>query len=137
MDHIVIPSHIYKDMLEHCGNCLPDEACGILAGSGSVVSELYPITNIEASPVSYLMDPAGQFRAMKDMRARGLSMTAIFHSHPASPPFPSAKDTATAFYDDAVYVIVGLAEGPSPSVRAFSFREGKVEETGIAIKQTD
>lgn len=120
-------------MLEHCRNHLPDEACGILAGSGNEVSKIYTMTNIEPSPSSYLMEPKEQFVAMKDMRGRNLSMAAIFHSHPSSPAFPSGRDINLAFYDNAVHIIVGLSE-TTPSVRAYFIRDGKAEEACIVIK---
>ena len=117
-------------MLSHCREGYPNESCGILAGKDGAVEEIYRLTNLEASPVSCMMDPAEQFKAMKAMRARGLSMVAIFHSHPSSPAYPSAKDVGLAFYDDAVYIIVSLADGEEV-VRGFSIREGNVSEVEI------
>ena len=91
------------------------------------------MTNIEKSPVSYLMDSKEQFRVMKDMREKSLSMIAIFHSHPASAAYPSPRDVSLAFYEEAVYVIVSLA-GKEPEVKAFSIREGKIREVEILVE---
>ncbi|TAN40615.1 MAG: M67 family peptidase [Nitrospirae bacterium] len=129
---LTIPSLIFDEMMAHCKAGLPDEACGILAGTGSKVSKLYGMSNTEPSPVSYFMDPAEQFAAMKDMRNNGLSMLAIFHSHPASEAFPSAKDVGLAFYDNAAYVIVSLMR-ERPEVKAFSIKENKVREIAFKI----
>jgi len=70
---------------------------------------------------------------MKEMRARGLSQVAIFHSHPSSPAYPSAKDVRLAFYDDAVYIIVSLSDGEE-IVRGFSIGDGQVAEVEIVKK---
>jgi len=93
------------------------------------------MSNNEGSPVSYLMDPTEQFRVMKDIREKGLSMIAIFHSHPASRPYPSPKDVELAFYEDAAYVIVGLG-GEEPEVKAFSIREQQIQEIGVVVEGT-
>ncbi|OGW58279.1 MAG: hypothetical protein A2Z09_00140, partial [Nitrospirae bacterium RBG_16_43_8] len=117
----------------HCKESHPNEACGILAGSGEEVSKVYKMSNIEKSSVSYFMDSNEQFKVMKDMRENNLSMSAIFHSHPSSPAYPSAKDVSLAFYDNCVYVIVSLME-QEPVVKGFSIREGAVKEVRISVK---
>lgn len=97
------------------------------------MEKIYPMGNTEGSPVSYLMDASEQFRVMKDIREQGLAMVAIFHSHPASRAYPSPKDVSLAFYEDAAYVIVGLA-GKEPEVKAFSIREQEIREIGIVVE---
>jgi proteasome lid subunit RPN8/RPN11 len=133
MSELIIPKQILDAMLAHCREAGPNEACGILGGKGREVSELYRTGNAENSPVSYLMDSKEQFRVLKDMREKGLSMVGIFHSHPASAAYPSPKDVSLAFYEDAAYVIVGLA-GEEPDVKAFSIRQGEIIEIDIAVK---
>lgn len=124
-------------MVAHCREGYPDEACGLLAGLGKEVSQLYRMTNADPSPVSYLMDADEQCAAMRDMRERGVAMLAIFHSHPASPAYPSGKDVDLAFYDDCVYIIVGLSGGAAeaePVVKAYTIREGRVEEEPLSVR---
>ncbi|MCL4455892.1 MAG: M67 family metallopeptidase [Nitrospirae bacterium] len=130
---LIIPSDIFTDMLAHCRAGCPNEACGILAGKGNEISKIYKLTNIEKSPVSYFMDSKEQFEVMKDMRDNNLSMLAIFHSHPSSGAYPSAKDVSLAFYDDCVYIIVSLIE-KEPVVKAFSIKEGSIEEISLTVK---
>lgn len=129
-EKLIIPSDIYREMISHCRTGYPNEACGILAGRDGVVKNIYRMKNVENSPVSYMMDPSEQFRVMKDMRSEGLSMLAIFHSHPCATAYPSAKDVSLAFYEDVVYIIVSLAED-APVVKGYSIKEGKVKEVEI------
>lgn len=82
------------------------------------------------------MDPKEQFSAMKEMRREGLDMVAIYHSHPGSPAYPSAKDVSLAFYPDSLYIIAGLSDKDRPEVRAFEIVEGKVSEAQIEVPQT-
>jgi proteasome lid subunit RPN8/RPN11 len=133
MSELTIPKDLLQEMLDHCVACFPNEACGILAGAECRVSRVYLMVNHDPSPVSYLMDPREQLRVQKKMRGNSERMVAIFHSHPRSPAYPSAKDVRMAFYDDAVYVIVGLVEGAVSEIRAFTIVEGAVTEVRIII----
>ncbi len=130
MEQIRIPASIIDEMVNHAREGYPEEVCGILAGSEDVVTRIFRMTNLEHSPVSYFMDPKEQFQVMKKMRTEGLRMLAIYHSHPDSQAYPSAKDVSLAFYDDVAYIIVSLADD-EPQVRAFEIKEGKVKEMVI------
>lgn len=132
-DKLCIPKGIFEEMLLHCKEAHPNEACGILAGIENKASKIYKMANIEKSPVSYFMDSKEQFKVMKDIRENNLEMVAIFHSHPSSPAYPSAKDLNLAFYEDSIYIIVSLIE-KEPVVKGYSMREGKIEEVGITVK---
>ena len=120
-------------MISHCRSVYPHEACGLLAGRGRVVEKIYEMTNADRSNVSYMMDPAEQFRAMKEMRREGNKMIAIYHSHPHSAAHPSAKDVDLAFYSDSLYVIVGLSDFEKPEIRIFQIVEGTVREGMIEV----
>ena len=132
MHQINVPQHIFDDMITYCRGGYPNEVCGILAGRGHEVSRLFRMRNVENSPVSYLMDSKEQFEVMKELRENGLSMVALFHSHPASAAYPSAKDVALAFYEDSAHVIVSLSER-EPLVKAFFITNGVVEEIEIRV----
>jgi proteasome lid subunit RPN8/RPN11 len=125
---LIIPPALVEKMVAHCSAACPNETCGILAGRDGTVEKIYEMSNIEPSPVSYLMDPKEQFLAMKEMRREGTDMVAIYHSHPQSPAYPSGKDVSLAFYPDAVYVIVSLIDRSRPEIRGFKIKEGNVSE---------
>ncbi len=119
-----------EEIIAHCRESYPYEACGLLAGREDRVIKVYTMTNTEHSTVSYFMDPGEQFRVMKTLRGEGLEMIGIYHSHPFHEALPSARDRELAFYPDAVYVIVSLME-KEPVIRGFLIVEGKVEETRV------
>ena len=133
MTRVVIPQFLLDRMISHCRSVYPHEACGILAGKGEAVEKIYEMTNADRSNVSYLMDPGEQFRAMKAMRAEGNRMIGIYHSHPHSPAYPSARDVDLAFYADALYVILGLTDLEKPEIRAFEIVEGAVREGTVEV----
>lgn len=118
-------------MIEHCKSVYPNEACGLLAGIAQRAEKMYAVTNTEHSSVSYLMEPAEQFRIMKELRNEGRDMVAIYHSHPHSLPYPSEKDISLAFYPDSVYLILGFEDKDHPEVKAFMIGDGNVAEIMI------
>ncbi len=133
-ESLIIPQQIFDDMLAHCKAGYPNEACGILAGKDTEVSKIYKMTNIENSPITYMLDPKEQFKVMKDMRENNLSMLAIFHSHPSSVAYPSSRDVSLAFYEDSVYIIISLM-GKEPAVRGFSIKDGQIKEVEIIVNE--
>lgn len=134
MHQLIIPKQFFEEMLAHCREGHPNEACGILAGRENRISKIYRMTNTEKSPVSYLLDSREHIEVIRNMRENNLSMVGIFHSHPASRAYPSPKDVSLAFYEDAAYLIVSLA-GKEPEAKAFSIREGEIREVGIVVEK--
>ncbi|MBI4352889.1 MAG: M67 family metallopeptidase [Candidatus Omnitrophica bacterium] len=131
---ITIPRDIYDAMIRHALGGYPNEACGILAGGGEgVVSEFFPMRNVDESSISYFMDPKEQLRVFKKMREMRVEMTGIFHSHVASEAAPSQKDVRLAFYPEASYLIVSLADRKKPLLRSFKIQNESVSEEEIRI----
>ena len=109
-----IPESILNDMIEHARSDLPNECCGLLAGSMregvGLVSRRFPIRNDEASPREYLSNPKDMFAAFRAMKEDRLELLAIYHSHPASSPVPSLRDVERNTYGESVmHLIVSLA----------------------------
>lgn len=128
-----LPSEIVGELIAHAREEAPNECCGMLGGRDGNESEattVYRASNAEASPLRYNLDPQDQFRIMKEMEDRGEDLVAIYHSHTASPAYPSQTDINLAAYPDAVYVIVSLVDGEVP-VRGFWIRDGEVTEAEL------
>lgn len=111
----------------------PNEACGLLAGNDGTALKHYPMTNAERSPVIYRMEPAEQLKVFNDIDDAGLALVAIYHSHTRSPAYPSATDVSLAYYPEAVYLIVSLADADRPDLRGFKILDGKVQEVDLEI----
>jgi proteasome lid subunit RPN8/RPN11 len=131
MSGLFIPKDLLERIMTHCRSVYPGEACGLISGKGRIAEKVFEMTNAEHSNVSYLMEPAEQFKAMKEMRQERRDLVAIYHSHPHSVAYPSAKDVELAFYPDSLYVIAGLLIEESPELRAFEIIDGKVREVEI------
>ncbi len=132
MKTIEIPNSVISEMVEHAREGHPNEVCGIVAGKDFASSHAYRMTNTEPSPVSYQMDPKEQLRVEKNMREQGEKMLAIYHSHPDSEAYPSAKDAREAYQWNwnALYIIIGMIKN-TPSIRAFSIEDGRIDEITV------
>ena len=121
------PAQIRDAIVAHAEAAYPEEACGLLAGDGSGrLRMVYCLTNAEASPTRYTVDPVEHFRAMEHAERQGWEVAGVYHSHPASPAYPSPVDVATALDPEWLYVIVGPVA--APEVRGFRIRAGYVAE---------
>ena len=104
----------YNTILTHCTAGLPNESCGLLAGTEEdeeiTVTKVYLLTNVDASREHFSMDPKEQLAALKDARANGYKIIGNFHSHPESPSRPSEEDKRLAFDPTIEYLILSLME---------------------------
>lgn len=119
----------YNTILEHCIEGLPNEACGLIAGTieGEVktVEKVYLLTNLDASNEHFSMDPKEQLAALKDARANGFELLGNFHSHPESPSRPSEEDKRLAYDSSSEYLILSLMERVNPVLKAFHIDKEK------------
>mgnify|MGYP004674041241 CR=1 FL=1 len=120
---------LYDKMLKHCEDGLPNESCGLIAGTvdGDVktVEKVYLLTNIDASREHFSMDPKEQLAAVKDMRKNGYVPLGNFHSHPESPSRPSEEDKRLAYDSKVNYLILSLMDQEQPVLNAFVIDEEK------------
>ena len=121
-------------LIEQARGEAPNECCGLLAGRDGRVERVYPGTNIDHSPYTYLMDPKEQLAAFKEMEDAGLDLVGIYHSHTHTPAYPSRTDVAKAFYPDTLYVIVSLARPNEPDIRAFRVADGHISEESVIVR---
>jgi proteasome lid subunit RPN8/RPN11 len=128
-----IPVSIHVDMIAHAREGFPLEVCGILGGVDDTVSTIFRMTNTDASNEHFMMDPREQFAVVKDLRAKGLAMLAIYHSHPETPARPSEEDIKLALTPDVSYLIISLADADNPDIRSFKISAGNVVIETISI----
>jgi proteasome lid subunit RPN8/RPN11 len=104
-ESIHIPDDVWTTMLDHVISCLPEEACGLLGGTGSLASLVLPVANVAGSSTRFQMEPRGQIEAMTRIEQAGLDLVAIYHSHPGGPLVPSETDLREAAYPESAYLI--------------------------------
>jgi [CysO sulfur-carrier protein]-S-L-cysteine hydrolase len=131
---------ISREMVEvlvaHALEAAPNECCGMIGGSDGRARSVYPAANAEASPLRYSLDPADQFRIMREIEERGEELVAIYHSHTASVAYPSQTDVnLAANWPDPLYLICSLAEGKAPTLRGFRIRDREISEAELEIEE--
>ncbi len=116
-------------MLAHARAELPNECCGLLAGTpDGRVQVRYPLVNTAASPREYRAEGPDRFAAEKDMRRNGIDVLAVYHSHPTSEPIPSRTDLEHNGYGTwAVHLIISLKDA-EPQVRGWWLTETDYHE---------
>lgn len=128
-----IPQHIHDDIIAHARKGFPLEVCGILGGLEGAISAIYPMTNTDKSNEHFMMDPREQFAVVKELRAKGLEMAVIYHSHPETPARPSEEDIRLALTPGVSHVIVSLAEPEKPVLKSFRISGTRVEPEEVEI----
>lgn len=138
MADLVIPQHILDDLVAHARELAPYECCGLLAGTGNAVTQLYRIKNIvalegaqnlssfdpakvahlerlspaERAEIAFVMDMQDFSAAKKDMRNKGLNLQVVYHSHPHDPARPSVTDIKIASDYEEIWPKINL---PTPA----------------------
>jgi [CysO sulfur-carrier protein]-S-L-cysteine hydrolase len=131
MQSLTITNEQLWEMTAHVESHAPLEACGLLAGRGSMVEKIFLVRNQAQSPVRYVMDPLEQLHAFEWMEDNGMDLLGIFHSHPTGPEIVSPTDIAEAAYE-VVYVILARTDGEWRA-RGFWIENGGFREVRLNV----
>ncbi len=125
---ITLSKENYNKLLEHAKKCLPEEACGLIAGTEETdsngntikhIEKVYLLENTDHSNEHFNISPQDQLASIKDMRALNLKALGNWHSHPESPSRPSEEDKRLFFDSKARYLILSLMDKENPVLNAF------------------
>ena len=129
----------FEKILAHAVKELPDEACGLIAGTvedgDKEIKKVYLLTNIDHSNEHFSLDPKEQLEAIKDMRKNGFVPLGNWHSHPESPSRPSEEDKRLAFDSKASYMILSLMDRENPVLNSFHIEGTDAEKENLQIKE--
>ena len=133
----ILPGSIRDALVAHARAGYPNEACGLISGTaaaaeGGVAIAFHPTRNRAASPLRYEIEPDDLLRVSLAIDDADQVIWAIVHSHVRSPARPSPTDVGLAFYPDALYVLVSLAEAEAdPATGAESVRAWRIVDTEV------
>lgn len=134
---ITLPRTEYEKLLAHARQNLPEEACGLIAGtqdeSGKHIRKVFLLTNTDHSNEHFSIDPKEHLAAIREMRAAGLVPLGNWHSHPESPSRPSEEDKRLAFDSKASYLILSLMEPETPVLNSFHVEKGESSREELLI----
>lgn len=135
---IILTKSDFEKILAHAVKELPDEACGLIAGTvesgDKEIKRVYLLTNIDHSNEHFSLDPKEQLEAIKDMRKNGFVPLGNWHSHPESPSRPSEEDKRLAFDSKASYMILSLMDRENPVLNSFKITGDTAEKEELVIE---
>ena len=121
---------LVEELVTHARTEYPNEMCGVIVGDrpaadGGRALRWEPARNRAASPMRYDIHPDDLYRLTVETDDADEVFWAIVHSHTHSAPRPSLTDIGLAFYPDALYILVSLAD-PEPALAAWRIVGGDV-----------
>ena len=139
-----IPATMVQTLIDHARAETPNEACGLIVGdrpaaSGGRALRFEAARNAAASPYRYEIHPDDLYRLTVATDDADQVFWGIVHSHTHTPAVPSPTDIGLAFYPDALYILVSLAEdeagraAETPSVRAWRIVDGVIHEVALDV----
>ncbi|MBD9362117.1 M67 family metallopeptidase [Methylomonas fluvii] len=137
MNHcqISLPRKLTNQLL-HLAQRSPDtEVCGLIgADINGMPASCYPVDNSAATPATrFLLDASQQIEAMRQIREKGETLFAIYHSHPHTPAQPSPTDIQEASYPDALHLIISLNTKGVLEMRGFKMAGDSAEEVALNL----
>lgn len=130
-----IARELIDEMVAHAREELPNECCGMVAGTDGEATGVIRVKNAAASPLRYEMDPQEQYNALKTIEDGGAELLAIYHSHTKSAAYPSQTDVNQAVaWPEQIYVIVSLADPEEPDVKAYLLRDKRIADVEIVVQ---
>lgn len=134
-----------EEMIAHVRAEAPNEGCGMLGGRDGAVLAVFPARNAAASPIRFTIHPEDLLLIVRTVEyEREWQIVGIFHSHVASPAYPSATDVAEAEFDmgngelaerypGAVHVVISLANPAEPDVRGYTIQRGEIAAVPLRV----
>ncbi|MEA2519747.1 MAG: [CysO sulfur-carrier protein]-S-L-cysteine hydrolase [Chloroflexota bacterium] len=134
---VELSATLVQALVDHARADDPNESCGLIVGDrpaadGGRPLRYEPLRNKAASPYRYEIHPDDLLRLTIATDDADQVFWAIVHSHVRSPAYPSPTDLGLAFYPDALYVLVSLAEH-EPALGAFRIVDGQVHPVEILV----
>jgi proteasome lid subunit RPN8/RPN11 len=134
---VTISPELVEAIVTHARAEAPNEACGLIVGSapaadGGTPLRFEPTRNKAASPYRYEIHPDDLLRLTIATDDADEVFWAIVHSHVRSRAYPSPTDVGLAFYPDALYVLVSLAED-EPALGAYRILDGEIRRVELLV----
>ena len=117
-----LPAAMREEIIAHARTEAPRECCGVILSKDGELIELRRLTNF------YEPESGELYRLVVETDESGTEIAAIYHSHPVSRAYPSARDVEHAGWPESVYLICSLEHPDTPVIRAFRIVDGAITE---------
>ena len=134
---VELSAEMVQALIDHARAEYPNEMCGVIVGDrvaadGGRPLRWEPTRNRAASPLRYEIHPDDLLRLTIETENAGNELWAIAHSHTHSPARPSPTDVGLAFYPDAIYLLVSLADD-APAVATWRIVGGEIHPVELIV----
>jgi proteasome lid subunit RPN8/RPN11 len=134
---VELSAEMLQALIDHARAEYPNEMCGVIVGDrpaadGGRPLRWEPTRNRAASPLRYEINPDDLLRLTIETENAGHEFWAIAHSHTHSPARPSPTDVGLAFYPDAIYLLVSLADD-EPAVATWRIVGGEIHPVELIV----
>lgn len=94
---VILKQSVVNAIVKESKKSLPNECCGLLAGSENVLTQIHVVSNVHPMPAhNFSMDPICLLRELKSIPRNSLKWMGIFHSHPSTDAIPSKSDISNS-----------------------------------------
>jgi len=125
------------EVVEHAIADAPNECCGLIVGSGGTATGVRAMENLAASPFRFDIDGRELIKFAFADDDSDEQLTAIYHSHTRSAPYPSQTDVNFAVgWPGVEWLIVGVPKKGSdeePEVRSYLIEDGVIREVDVEV----
>ncbi|MEA2223554.1 MAG: [CysO sulfur-carrier protein]-S-L-cysteine hydrolase [Solirubrobacteraceae bacterium] len=132
-----IDSALLDEIVAHAVRDAPNECCGLVVGRDGTATSARALENLAASPFRFDIDGRELIAfAFADEDEDEDQLTAIYHSHTRSAPYPSQTDVNfAAGWPGVEWLIVGVpkAKDAEPEVRSYLIEEGAIREVELEV----
>jgi proteasome lid subunit RPN8/RPN11 len=134
---IELSAEMVQALIDYARTEYPNEMCGVIVGDRAAADggrplRWEPTRNRAASPLRYEIHPDDLLRLTIETENAGNEFWAIVHSHTHSPARPSPTDVGLAFYPDAIYLLVSLADD-EPAVATWRIVGGEIHPVELIV----
>jgi proteasome lid subunit RPN8/RPN11 len=117
-------------------DCVPEEACGLLAGPpGASVASFWPCENVDHSARTYAIDGRELERVERalDEAGEGHQILGIMHSHTHTDAYPSPTDVERAELLGPWHFLIVSLRYPDAQARSYRIIDGVITEEPIEL----
>lgn len=129
---LCLSGKVEKRLLAEAQEAFPIEYSALLCGQGATITDHVAMPAWTSDEHSFSWDGPSFLRALRQIDASHLQWLGILHSHPHSPPVPSARDREGWHYPMLSYWILGLA-APAPQWRVYQWQDGRFVERAYRV----
>ena len=129
-----ISSNEVNEMVRHCLEENPNEACGLLIGVGDEITFVRRARSQRPSPYEFTMEPMDILAIDREAETNDMGIVGLYHCHTMTDAFPSPTDVAASPDENWFHFLISLKRKPY-QVRAFKIVGRSID--GVEIVLTD